>query len=506
LSDTESGGDVWRRTSPLAAIFFLGKIYEAIAKNAIQSFAPLAAFLVAYQGDLTTSLILGGTGFVVITAVIAFLRYWFFRYRIQEQSILIRDGVVKKTQLDIKFDRVQAINTEQNVVFRWFDLITVRFDTAGSSQQEGYLPAIKSSLAEELQQRLAGIVAAAPADAEEEPTPTPAMQPVLSYSLLDVVKVGLTSNRALIFLAFLAPVIEPAIESWTERQEKEEIESTALQAAQVGILEGVGLLFAIVFAVALILIILSIAGALLRYHGFILVTDDERLRSTGGLLTRHEHSVRFGKVQAVHLTQNMMHWLFDRFRWRAKQAASGRESAKKSFIVPIVDSPQLYALTQRSFAGEFPDLDIDPRSEHFQRISRKYVRSRTMLVGVYPALAAIAVLWIGLGFGALMALLWIPFGFLYALRRYRRMGLQLTTDGIAFRNGFVGYRVVAHLMRKVQRVNVTQSPFQRRKGLANLRLYLASGTVKIPYLPIEDAQTLRDVILYKVEASDRAWH
>ena len=132
----------WRRTSPLAAIFYLGKIYQAIAKNAIQSLAPLAAFLVAYQGDLTGKLIIGGGGFVAITVISSIVRYWFFRYKIADGSILIREGVIKKTQLDIKFDRIQAINTQQNVIFRAFDLVTVKFDTAGSANVEGHLPAI----------------------------------------------------------------------------------------------------------------------------------------------------------------------------------------------------------------------------------------------------------------------------------------------------------------------------------------------------------------------------
>ena len=131
MNDTDT--DRWRHTSPLAAIFYLGKIYQTIAKNAVQSLAPLVAFLFAYQGDMTGKLVLGGGTFITFTVVAAILRYWFFRYRIADGSILIREGVIKKTQLDIKFDRIQAINTKQNVIFRAFYLVTVKFDTAGSA-------------------------------------------------------------------------------------------------------------------------------------------------------------------------------------------------------------------------------------------------------------------------------------------------------------------------------------------------------------------------------------
>ena len=101
----------WRHTSPLAAIFYLGKIYQTIAKNAIQSLAPLVAFLVAYQGNLMGKIFLGGGTFIAVTVISSIVRYWFFRYKIDDGSILIREGVIRKTQLDIKFDRIQAINT-----------------------------------------------------------------------------------------------------------------------------------------------------------------------------------------------------------------------------------------------------------------------------------------------------------------------------------------------------------------------------------------------------------
>ena len=158
----------WRHTSPLAAIFYLGKIYKAIAQNAVQSLAPLVAFLFAAKGDLMGKVVFGVAAFIAITVIGAFVRYWFFRYRIGDDSILIREGVLKKTQLDIKFDRIQAINTQQNIIYRKFGLVTVQLDTAGSSKQEGHLPAIKSSLADSLKERIRSKRAGSKIDANEE--------------------------------------------------------------------------------------------------------------------------------------------------------------------------------------------------------------------------------------------------------------------------------------------------------------------------------------------------
>ena len=75
-------------------IFYLGKIFKAISQNAVQTLAPGAAFLFAYEGDLMTRIALGLTLFCVIVISLAFIRYWFFRYQIGADSILIREGVL----------------------------------------------------------------------------------------------------------------------------------------------------------------------------------------------------------------------------------------------------------------------------------------------------------------------------------------------------------------------------------------------------------------------------
>jgi len=498
----------WRHTSPLAAIFYLGKIYEAIAKNAVQSLAPLVAFLFAYQGDLMGKIVLGGGAFVAITVFSAIVRYWFFRYRIAGDSILIREGVIKKTQLDIKFDRIQAINTQQSVILRAFDLVTVKFDTAGSSGQEGHLPAIRTALAESLKERIRrdmpGEQPAAETDGGDE-TPPLAARTMLRLGAGDMVRIGLSSNRALIFLAFFAPVIQAVTEDIEEDVDESTV-ATAIEAGQFSLSSGIGFGLMIVFGILLFLAAASIIGAFLRYHNFALVTDKDVLRSTGGLLTRHEHSVSFAKIQSVYATQNPVLRWFGRLRLSARQASSGKPGADKLFVIPLSEPAQLPAIANEIFGDEFRDVDLNPRTGEYQRISPRYVRSRMILTGILPALALTGLISLAAGFYALVFLLWIPINGLLVWTIYRKYGFRVASDGMVLRRGFLGFRVVAFTHRKVQRVSLTQSIPQKRKGLATLRVYLASGSVRLPYVDFAMAQQLRDYMLYKVESSQLAWH
>lgn len=495
----------WQRTSPLAAIFYLGKIYKTIAQNAVQSLAPVAAVLFTSKGDLTGRIIFVAIAFVGITVTLAILRYWFFRYRIEGNSILIRDGILNKTQLDIKFERIQAINTQQNIVYRLFDLVTVQFDTAGSSKQEGHLPAISVSTADALRKHIRGRQPAGTLPADDA-----GALPVESHTLVrlgsaDMLRIGLSSNRALIFLVLLGPLFEQL----GDRIEQTIDESTlvnSFNSAGGSLIVGVTILVAMLLMFMIFLALVSIIGAFIRYHRFELCSENDVLRSVGGLLTRHEQSVNLAKIQSLRAVQNPVLRWFRRYRVRASQASSGRPGRGRQFIVPICQPDQLAILGEKVFGDEFPDVDLQPSSPMFQPIARHFIRSRLLLFGVLPSVLAVLVYYVSLGLASLVFLVWIPACALAAWTYYRKYGFAIASNGMMLRRGFFGYQTSAFLYRKVQRISVTQTVPQARKGLATIKFFLASGSLTLPYVDYQMAGKLRDFILYKVESSRRAWH
>ncbi len=495
----------WRHTSPLAAIFYLGKIYKAIAQNAVQTFAPLVALLVAAQGNLVGKVAFGIVAFVTVTVVSAIVRFWFFRYRITDDSVLIREGVFKKSQLDIKFERIQAINTKQNIVFRPFDLVTVTFDTAGSAKLEGNLPAIKSDLAESLKARIRTERKQQASGEEDDSEVRNESRKLLQLNKFDMVRIGLSSGRVLIVLALLGPLMDN-IDKRVERFINESDIVAILDNLGISVASGASLVIGAIFLLLILLAGASIVGAFLRYYNFELRAEEDTLRSTGGLLTRHEHSINLAKIQSLRAIQNPVLRFFKRYRLRAKQASSGKPGKGKQFVVPLCDAEQLPQLSDEIFGAEFTDVNLEPRSTSFRPIARSYIRSRFLLFGFLPSAAITLLFSLLIGKIALMFLTWIPISALGVWIHYRKFGFEIAANGIILRRGFIGYQTVAFLHRKVQRISVTQTPLQERKGLATIRFYLASGSLRLPYVDFEMARQLRDYILYKVESSQLAWH
>jgi putative membrane protein len=501
LKSAESVG--WQRTSPFAILFFLGRILRLIMKNALQSVVPLIVLLIASQGDIVNMFILGGIGFAVVIAIGSLLSYWFFRFQISDDSVLIRHGVIKKKQLDIKFDRIQGINTQQNLLYRLLGLVTVTFDTAGSAGSEGNLPAVTRRFADTLRDRIGKPLLVEEADSVDS---EPDASALVRLDWRDMIRIGLADRRAFIVLAFAGPLFEK-VDDKIEDVITDIVTLSAANGLQLDAVNGALIVMAIIASVILLFVVASIAAAFLRFHNFELHLQGDTLHSSGGLFTRHEHSMKLGKIQTLRLQQSVMQRLLNRYRLTARQAVSGGSNrSQKVFVVPVVTVELADSLRKQFLAPESGRLTQDPRSEAFTSISPYYMRSRILFGGLVPALVATITLLPLLGIASLLFMVWVPVVAGVTYRSWERSGFMHDDDEIVRRSGVLGFRTVGLLFRKVQRVTLMQSRFQRRKGLASLRLYMASGSVRVPYIDHDRAKQLRDYILFKVESSQKAWH
>ena len=501
MSRTDAGG--WRRTSPLAVLFFFGKILGALAKNATQVIAPMAVFFATFPGDTQTKIVYAIVGFFVVTGVSSVLRYWFFRFQIGDDAILVREGVINKKQLDIKFARIQGINTEQSFVFRCFDLVTISFDTAGSAGSEGELPAVKTAFADALRERIGKVSKEAPgSEAIEVAAETP---PLLKLDWADMIRIGLADRRAFVFLAVIAPFFEQISEEFGQAIANQ-IEDVAADVAAMGTAIAATLLGTMVLIVVTLLVIGSIIAAFLRYHNFTLYLTNGRLRSVGGLFTRHEATMETGKVQVARVSQGVVLRWAKRVRLVLKQASSKTQQASKSFRVPAAPPGFQQPFLADVFSPEADGLDLDFESESLERVDVRFLRPRILYGGAAPSLALCALFWIDNGPPALIFLLWIPLWSLIQWRIWHRFAWCVSAEALVRRKGFLATHLDVFLLRKAQRVTVRQSPYQRRKKLATLTFYLASGTIRIPYIAADKAEAVRDYVLYKVESSTKSWH
>lgn len=450
---------------------------------------------------------------VTLAGGFSILSYLRFRYRITSDRVLLRQGVLQREELDIEFQRVQNITIKEPFYMRPLGLSVLNIDTAGSGKKEISIAGIRRDLALSLRSRILG--------SERPGSPEPAEPQInngktrllVALNRRDVLIYGLTANFTwwlviAIGAVFGSDEIGKRLIGWLETRFAVTDMALYLQNEGGTLLLGL-VIFGLILLGLMLFPLVSILGAVFRYDGYRLSVDDETYRKSSGLLTRFDDSLKQHKIQALIWKQNAIALYFKRISIHIRQASagSGVESGqlpsglKSTFLVPALQ-PGL----ANELSGEFfPDCRPD------QAIYSPVDRRRFMVFNMaVPLLPIILVTLIPSLLVSWMFLLVIPVlaGIIFMItnRCWQKVGYGVAGGYGFVRSGFIGTQTTIFPLFKIQRIDVRQTPIQHRKGLAHLTIHLASHSVKVPYIDIEDANRFRDLAVYCAESSREAWY
>jgi|GEM_PF-1119952 len=505
-------GETWNRLAPAAIIHFIIKFIVGFAKNGIQNVAYLGGIAI-FTGD-NRWFILGAIAAAAGAALLigGILSYLNFRFRLDGQTFLINRGVFNKKRLTLSFDRIQNVVIKEPFYFRPFGLVALALESAGSSDEEVSLAGIPAPLALDIRRTVlerrdipsaTEDKPATPADAEAPSPDALESELLLAQPISELARYGLSNNNIWVVAGIAMGATFQQFDAW-EKDAEAFIETSIIpftgdDATVLGLLFAAGIMM-----VLLLLTMFSVIGAVIVYYRFRLSYADGRYHRETGLFERLETSVPETKVQSLQINQPWPARLLGRWHLVLRQVGFGKaknsaQNRKSSFIIPSVQPPFYQALADKLFG------QLDWRTMQLRSISRFYVWKTVFYWFLIPAVLAAIPLTATQGALGLLVLA-VPFMVTpLVLLRHARFGYWSDGKVAVVRQGFVGSRMTAFPFHKAQTVSMTQSPSQRRRGLATLKVQLAGQTLTIPYVPLGDAQAWHDRILFEVETSKKAW-
>ena len=449
--------------------------------------------------------IIGG----VYSAVMSIISYFRFYYFVENDEFVIKKGVLRRARLNVPFDRIQTINFQQTPVHRLLNVVGVQIDTAGSRGHEFVIDAVKQQRAEEIRDYLLQRKQEAVAEREleendpnEEIAPREAVEQQLLLQLLpaDLAKVGVSQNHlrtAFLIVGFFFGIWFNVREAMGDKIEEELVDRVIkgnVSTSWWDYLPAIGLLLGVSFVVTLIMTVV-------RYYGLKLWQTDRGFKMVSGLFNRQEVSVSLQKVQVIEWLRNPIRKALKLYTVRLKQAASAAVNKRTSINVPGCYEAQL----ERVRFTYFPE-------EHTHEWTgfkphRAVIFRRTRNFGLPVAVALVALNYFGYENGAasFLWLLVLPLFWYWNVLLYRKWRYEVSTEGLRILRGVIGEKATLLRWHKVQSVAIRQSPFQRRKNLANLTLYTAAGSTKVIWIDLEQARQIANWVLYRVERSEEAW-
>jgi putative membrane protein len=430
------------------------------------------------EGRLARMLPIFAVALAVPALAGAALTYALYRWRLTGDELLLRSGVVQRRNRVIPLARVQNVEVKQNVLQRVLGVAELRVETAGSGREaEAVLSVLGLAEAQDVRVRLlahrrasAPMVDPAEAGEADAHAVRPAAPPLARLSTRDVLVAGATANEAGVIAAALAGLMQFADDvplPFFETVGGELMD----RAAGALLVWGIGLLIALLLFGWLI----SIAGAVVRYHGFTLTVEGGEMRKRYGLLTVHEASVPLERVQAIRVEESLPRRLLGLASLSIETAGGtpGQRGGAEAFV-PIAPRADVARLVRGIFGDADPDAPLHPvHPRARRRLANRYLL--TLLIVWAPFWAA---RWVDVQPGGMLApwlALLLPLPWLAAGWAYRGRGWALPPGYVLARSGVLTRVTWIVPDRKLQTLHLRGTPLQRRAGLATVVVDTAAG-------------------------------
>ena len=506
-----TAGPDWERLPTAAVIaMYISGAQKAVRENLFVFIGGGTGALVSDALGLRELALIAG-GLLLIGLLVTLVYHRRFRFLIADDAIRVRKGLFEIKELKVRFERVQNVAFSQPLYLKPLGLTRVNLETPGAAQTEVELPGIPNDEALALRDRVAGAhrgdivsgpVSGSNVDHAAAAPSSDARSAIFAPGFGDLFRYGMTSSQLWIVLGVVGG---PLAERVGDRVEESVAWLESSGVIGVGDMSSapwiaVGLVLGLIVVFIALGLIVSGLIAWVRFHGYRLTGDAERLQAVYGLLDKREKSLKRSKLHSLELVQTAFGRLLGRWHAVGHQAAldaMNPMNQDKRFLVPGIPSARLEGVaSELAGRGWAPPAfrGIDPR---FRRILWQRVVLLPALVLLTVDLALIdGRHWTSLSLAAVALLLAVLIHF-----RWKRWGVYIGEHGLQVREGLVGTKIILFEDARCQQVKVTQSPYQRRHGLATLVIRLPHGEKTVPYLPEPLAAELANRLLYRIETS-----
>jgi len=475
-------------------------IFIFSARQFIRMFWPIILIVVIQKKYFDDVMILGILGIVVLALLIIHTILWYlnFIFYVSNGVFVLRKGYLRKITLTIPLDRIQSVNTKQNLIQQVLNIVTLEIDTAGSVAKELKIQALEKSFSIELQNQLrSGEFKREILESDNQGEVTKAEEElILKLTPSDLLRIGISQNHlraGLIILAFGFQIFQQIQDLFKEKTEEYSSEFSDFMSNTNWAL----ITFLVVF-LAIISISFSLFRTVFKYYDFKLIKKEGTYRIESGLLNKRNVIIPHGKVQELTWETGPVKQLFGIYHLVFKQAVSGQNRREQ-----LVDAPGCLIghleLLKKDLFGE------DKLSDALKFYSNPYYFRRLWAIyGWLPVLLFSPFLYCEWIYW-LSVLLWLPASAFYCSLIMKKRYFSMNNEQIVVSKGTISHQWTQMELHKVQAVEFRQTIFQKKRALSSLRIMNASGSINIPYIEEFVAKLIYNYLLYHTEVSKKRW-
>ncbi|WP_203364475.1 PH domain-containing protein [Bacillus sp. REN10] len=402
--------------------------------------------------------------FLLISGVVKWIR---FTYWVEESELRIEHGLFVKKKRYIPIERIQSIDVSEGLLQQMFSLVKVKIETAGSSdpmKSEAELTAITKEEADALKEmisreknRFSEEMEQMDGNEEAKETATVIYKAKLSELLL----LAATSGG-------IGVVISAVIAFLSQFDELIPYEKVFLEVSRF-IEYGVIIVSLVVFIILCIAWIISVVLTLLKYHDFTLEMNDEHLVIRRGLLEKRQIMLPFSRIQGMTIVENPLRQIagYCSVQLESAGGADPSERGASNVMLPMIKKESALTLLKEVF----PDYSFP---KEFHSVPKKAMRRYIFRKIYYVIIPVVGISWY-LWPSGLWSFVLLLLAAVYGISCYRSAGWIVIDDQLTIRYRRLDRCTVMMKKSHIQSVELTQAPWQKKKGLASFSAVIKSG-------------------------------
>ena len=447
----------WQRLSP--RMLLVHPVHEALRQLPLL----ISSFVLgSATGNPLWALL--GLGFIVAFGL---ARWFTTTYRIDEQDVQLRTGVLQRNALSVPRNRIRSVQTDARLLHRLLGLTVLRVSTG----QEAHGDKAFELDAVEAEQvpRLRAILLAGSSPVPAEATPAADPVAVLARWQPSWLRYSPLSWSGLLMLAAAWALLGQA--GLGEALSRSRIARSGLDAAQrFGAVASVVVLLAVIVLAS---VLLAVGRSLLTYGNLVLTRVGQNLHLTHGLLRVRERTFDMRRLRGGTLREPILVRALGGARLDAAMTGVG-SAGEASLLLP----PCPAGTARGVLAGLVGDEQVVTGPLHPHGLAaarRRWTRALTgpavLAIGLVIAALTVGVPgWVWPGW----VVLTLVCGFL-AADRVRALGHRVDRGWLVARQGSVERRRDCIETAGIIGWTVRQTFFQRRAGVATLIAATAAG-------------------------------
>lgn len=424
---------------------------------------------------------------VGLPIVIGVVRYLTTTWRVTDERVELRRGLLQRHTLSTPVDRVRAVDLTATLIHRLLGLETVHIGTGSTAASEEQLDldalprAQATALRTDLLQTRSAPPMPAAADTVASPMPPPAPEHVVARFSPRWLWYAPLSGTIVVTAGAVAGVSAQLIQSVDIRVTEDDLSGL-----------HTGLVLAMAAGVLLLAVTLVVAGYLVTNGGFVLARQGAAWHVRRGLFTRRETSIDVARMAGISIAEPAMLRLARGRKVDAIVTGFARGQSDSATLLPPTPG-ELATKVSIAVLG-----DSEPAAGRLRRHGRSAVtrRYRRALLAASPivGLLLITATERALAGWLIGAVLVVAAALALASDRARSMGHGLLQGYVVMRSGSVLRRRDVLAATHVIGWNLRATWFQRRAGLVTVTATTAGGRgyISVDDMPGADALALAE--------------